>query len=247
VHFAIDAALLDGFVLALVRATAWVFVTPPFSTRGIPWRVRAGVAVALALAAAAEVDARLPNDVGGLAVALVLQAFTGFALGFIVYLLVSAIQAAGGLIDDASGFNLAAMLDPLSEINASVFARFYQLLAIVLLFVTDLHLVLVRGFMRSFAAVPAVRISDLARLVTEELGVFLVSAIEIAGPVIAVLFLTEIAFGILARAAPAMNVFVLAFPVRIVVALLGVSIALPLVAPALERLVADALRGGLGL
>ena len=65
-------------------------------------------------------------------------------------------------------------------------------------------------------------------MLTDNLGVFLVAAIEVAGPVLACLFLSELTLGLLARAAPSLNVFNLAFPLRIVVALLLVAVALPL-------------------
>jgi flagellar biosynthetic protein FliR len=243
----VDPAMLNGFVLALVRATAFVFVAPPFSMRAIPVTVKLGLAVGLALAAAPHVAAGAPMDTAGFVLALLVQALIGAAIGFVTYLLFSSLQAAGALVDDMSGFNLASLLDPLSDANVSIFGRFYQLVAVVLLFVTDLHLVIVKGFLTSFEAIPGIKVGDLARLLTHEMGVFMLAAVEVAGPVIAVLFLTEIAFALLSRAAPQMNVFALAFPVRVVVALVVVAIALPLILPALGNLVRQAVGSTLGL
>ncbi|HTD51018.1 MAG TPA: flagellar biosynthetic protein FliR, partial [Acidimicrobiia bacterium] len=75
---------------------------------------------------------------------------------------------------------------------------------------------------------------------THNMGEFLIAAVEIAGPILACLFLAEITLGLLARAAPNLNVFALAFPLRVVIALVVVAVALPLVAPALGNLVRDA-------
>ena len=66
------------------------------------------------------------------------------------------------------------------------------------------------------------------------MGQFLVAAIEIAGPVLGCLFLAEITLGLLARAAPNLNVFALAFPLRVIVALIVVALACPLIAPAVS-------------
>ena len=72
------------------------------------------------------------------------------------------------------------------------------------------------------------------------MGEFLIAAIEIAGPILACLFLAEITLGLLARAAPNLNVFALAFPLRVVDRARRRRVALPLVAPALGNLVRDA-------
>ena len=123
-----------------------------------------------------------------------------------------------------------------------MFGRFYELLATTLLFTTDAYLILVNGFFRSFDVIPAggLSTSTVSTLLTKNMGEFLIAAIEIAGPILACLFLAEITLGLLARAAPNLNVFALAFPLRVIIALIIVAVALPLVAPALGNLVREA-------
>jgi len=252
VTFEIDPALVTGFVLALVRASAWVMVSPPFSTRGIPARVKIGLAAALALAAAPHVaggGGELPLATGAFVGAVVTQVVMGVLLGFMTLVLFSAVQAAGSLIDLFAGYSIATVYDPLSDTSTAVFGRFYNLVALTLLFATGAHLLLVRGFLTSFDA-PALAMGDLGevgRVLSHDLGVFFVAAVEIAVPVVAVLFMTEIALGLLARAAPQMNVFNLGFAARVVVALGFAALTLPLVGPALHNLVDLALRQGAGL
>ena len=116
-----------------------------------------------------------------------------------------------------------------------------------LLFATNGHLVLVRGFLTSYEAVPlqGMRFGNVAQLLTHDLGFFLVAAIEVAAPVLVVLFLAEVAMGLLARAAPKLNVFMEGFPVRILLAVLLVGVSVPLIGPALANLVQKAVTGGL--
>ena len=78
-------------------------------------------------------------------------------------------------------------------------------------------------------------------MLTKNLGQFLVAAIEVAGPVLGCLFLAEVTLGLLSRAAPSLNVFSLAFPLRVIVALIVVALAIPLISPAVSNLVHDAL------
>jgi flagellar biosynthetic protein FliR len=245
--FSVNSAWLSGFLLALARSTPWVFITPPFSTKGIPLQVKTGFAAALALAGASHVaGAGLPVGDGAYVVALFTQLMVGFALGLTALLLISAIQAAGTLIDHFAGFNFAQFYDPLTEVQSSPMSRLYNILAITLLFAVNGHLVLVRGFLTSYAAVPlqGMRFGNVAQLLTHDLGFFLVAAIEVAAPVLAVLFLAEVAMGLLARAAPKLNVFMEGFPVRILIAVTLVGLSVPLIGPALGNLVAKAVTGG---
>ncbi len=157
-------------------------------------------------------------------------------------LLVGAIQSAGALIDIFAGYSMVMLYDPFSDSSTSMFGRFYGLIATTLLFTTNAHRILINGFFRSFEAVPlgGLPSGDIARLLTDNLGQFGIAALEVAGPVLACLFLTEITLGLLNRAAPSLNVFSLAFPLRVVVALIVVAIAIPLIAPALTTLVTQA-------
>lgn len=243
----IDPVAVTAFFFALVRTSAWLLVSPPFNTRLVPVTVKAGIAAALAVAAVPEVrSSDLDLSTAGFLGAAVLQVVVGVALGLITLLLFGAVQAAGGLIDLFAGFSLASIVDPTSGVNSSVFGRFYQVVAITLLFATNAHLLLVDGFLRSFEVVPVsgFEASSFAELLLEDVGGFFVAAVEIAGPVLACLFLAELTMGLLARAAPSLNVFALAFPLRVGVTLVVTGIALPLVAPAVHNLVRDAARLG---
>ncbi len=241
-HF--DPVLLTAFALALVRAAAWLFVSPPFNTRMIPTSVKAGVAASLALCAAPHlVGPDIPLDTGPFLAALVTQALVGITLGLFTMILVNALQAAGALVDLFAGFSLAAIYDPLNQSNVAIFGRFYELIAVTLLFTSNAYLLLVNGWFRSFKVVPAhgLAFSDVTNVMTKNLGQFLVAAIEVAGPVLGCLFLAEVTLGLLSRAAPSLNVFSLAFPLRVIVALIVVALAVPLISPAVANLVHDAM------
>ena len=236
----LPAATLLAVLLATVRASAWLAVAPPFNTRAIPGTVK----VALALALALPVGPRLAHQVPALELlpligAVLYQVVVGLALGFLAQLLFSAIQAAGELIDLASGFTLASLYDPLSNVSSSMFGRVQQLLAVTLLFALNGHLLLVRGFLTSFDVVPlhAIGVGDLAHIVTTDVGRFFVAALEIAAPVVVVLFLAELALGMVSRAVPSLNVFAMSFPLKILLTLSIASVAIALLPGAVSTLV----------
>ena len=239
--------LLLSFLLAMVRTAAWLVVAPPFNTRMVPVTVKVGLAVALAVPVAPRIAATAPPpELAPLVTAVLLQVGVGLALGFVVQLLFAAVQAAGELIDLFAGFTIAATYDPFTNANQAVFGRLYQLLATALLFASNGHLLLVEGLLDSFAAVPT-GLPDLGATSAElldSLTLFFLSALEIAAPLLGALFLTEVALGLLSKAAPQMNVFTLGFPIKIMLTLLLAGLALPLLPNAVDGLVDAATTSG---
>jgi flagellar biosynthetic protein FliR len=228
VQLQLSSATLVAVLLASVRAAAWLVVCPPFSTRGIPGPVKGMLSVAIALPVVPRLSGQVPATLSTpmLLADLVEQAVVGVALGFLTALLFAAVQAAGNLIDLFGGFSLAFAFDPFSFAGGTaVFGRFYGVTATALLFATDAHQLVLRGFTRSYDALPldgALSLAALNHLLTAGVGQMFLAALQIAGPLIAVLFATDVALGLLTRAAPALNAFGLGFPAKI---LLTLSIA----------------------
>ncbi len=227
VQLPVDVVLAT--LLATVRVSAWLAVSPPFNNRAIPSYVKVAIALAVAMSIGPSLASQAPPaELLPLVVAVMFQVVVGLTLGFLTHLLFASVQAAGELIDFTSGFSLASTYDPVSSVNVSMFGRIYQLVAVTLLFALDGHLLLLRGFMASFRVFPMhpVSISVLARTVTSQIGLFLVSALEIAAPVLVVLFLADLAMGLVSRAVPALNILVLSFPLKILLTLSLTSVAI---------------------
>jgi flagellar biosynthesis protein FliR len=240
------APTLIAYLLAMSRCVAWLFIAPPFGTKLIPNTVKIGLAGAITLASGPQLratDIRL--DTLSLVTAIVTQIVTGLALGFLALLLLSAIQAAGSFIDLFAGFTMAQVYDPMSGAGASVFGRLYQVVGTTILFVSGGHLILVRGFLRSFDAVPLDRITiGTADLAMRGLATFVIAAFEIAAPVLAAMFLAEVALGLLTRAAPQLNALQLGMPLKALLALLLTGLALPLIPLVLDNALRDVIRSG---
>jgi len=156
--------------------------------------------------------------------------FAGLLLGFVVSLFVNAASSAGRLIDLLSGMNLPQAIDPLSQQQSPIFGQFYNLIVTTLLFTTGAATMIVAGFLKSFDAMgttfPAIAMSSVAQNVTSDVAAFFAATVEIAAPLIAVLFCTQILLALLSKAAPQINVFVFGMPLQILIALVGVSVAL---------------------
>lgn len=144
---------LVAFLLASIRILAWLAVVPPFAGRSIPAMAKLVLALGLAFAVAPAGDA-IPLDTVGLLFNVGTQVLVGVAMGFVTHLLLSAVAAAGSMIDVFGGFALAQGFDPLSMNSNTVFGKFHQLLATVLLFVSGGHLLVIGGLLRTFHFLP---------------------------------------------------------------------------------------------
>lgn len=227
----VDPAALVGFCLVLVRATAWVALCPPFNSPSIPKRVRGGFAVAVSFALARSVGAGVSDlSSSGLVAALLTEVLAGLGLGAFVFILFAALQAAGELLDLQVGFSLGGVIDPLSGNMSAPIGRLQQLLGIAILFSINGHLLVLRAFVESVHAAPLGKIdtAHLAEGLTRLLGVFLAAAIEIALPIPTALFCTEVALGLLGKAAPQLNILVIGFAVKTMIAftLLGATLVM---------------------
>lgn len=240
--------LLTGYLLAMVRATAWVQICPPFGQRSIPRQVKLGFAASLALVLGPRLSQQgVPLETAPLITSAILQVGAGLAMGFVALMFFSVFQAAGNIIDMVSGFTIAQMFDPMSSAPASAFGRFYNLLAVTLLFAINGHLMLIRGFISSFDAAPLteININAAAKLMTEDLSAFFIGAVQVAAPLMAALFLTEITFGLLARAAPHLNIFLLGLPVKLLLTITLAGVAVQLLPGTVSSLLRPMVRHGL--
>ena len=223
----VGTSSLVALLLISTRIFAWSLVAPPLATAGLPATVKTVLSVGLALVIVPAARAHVPPtdavDIGG---AVVIQVVVGAGLGFLTRMLFSAVEAAGSLLDMFGGFSVATAYDPLSTTMTSVFGRFYGLLCTTLIFATNIHLVIFEGFLRSFGAIPLDAGMSLTRLgdaLTGGLTELFVDALQIAGPLIVVLFIADVALGVLNRIAPQLNAFSMSFPLKIGLTLLLVG------------------------
>ncbi|GIF11062.1 flagellar biosynthetic protein FliR [Actinoplanes teichomyceticus] len=231
-NYDLTIAELMAIMLGACRTGAWMMVCPPFNSRLIPGPAKALMSVGFTLPMAPYLRGTVPVlETPALIASAALQVFVGVALGFLTALLFAALQAAGDLLDLFGGFTLATAYDPLGMSQNAVFGRFYNLIAVTLLFASDGHQLILRGFLQSFRTLPlntTFSMETFSRLLLTGVGEMFLSALQIAGPLIAVLFLADVALGLLNRVAPALNAFQLGFPIKIflLVTLAGLAISM---------------------
>jgi flagellar biosynthetic protein FliR len=246
VDLSVPAVTLAGLLLGTCRAAGFVMLAPPFNSRGIPAPVKGALALALSVALLHKVTANLPAITPGfLIVSALTEVAIGAGLGFIVQVLFTAVQMAGDLIDLTGGFSLQPAYDPMAMTVTSNVGRLHYMLASTLLFTSGGHLMLVRGFATSYEGLPVggtVPTDQLGAILMTALSMMFLAALQIAGPLVAVLLLADVALALLSKAAPALNIFQLGFPVKIMITLSLLGLTFPLLPPALDTLIEHATR-----
>jgi len=249
-ELAIDADRLEATMLAGVRLVAFFVIAPPFSYRAFPGTVKVILGLGLAIGVAPRVAVGYEAlDTGPFLLALLTQLVVGLSLGFLVFLVFAAVQSAGALIDLFGGFTLAQAFDPQSQVNGAQFTRLFQMTALALLFTSGGYQLIVGGLVRSFDAVPLTgtfAVDGLASMLVAAMSQMFLATLQIAGPLVVVLFLADVGLGLLTRVAPALNAFQMGFPIKIGLTVLFVGalfMALPSVVSSLTGDAVEAITG----
>jgi flagellar biosynthesis protein FliR len=223
---------ITAFFLVLGRVTPLFVLAPLFSAKQIPVRVKGIVAVALSigLTGLAMHGQQIPTSPLQVAGLLIVQVLVGIVFAFAVAALLAAVQTAGGLADILSGFSFGASIDPINGNPGGAFAELYTLIGVMLFIAIGGDAWLLRGMARTFTLVPltkAPQLGSLANAAEMSFASIFTSALEVAAPVVMALLITDVAFGMVSRVVPQMNVFSVAFPLKVGVSLLVVTATLP--------------------
>ncbi|HYH24984.1 MAG TPA: flagellar biosynthetic protein FliR [Blastococcus sp.] len=247
----VPAVTLAALLLGAARAAGFVLLAPPFNSRVIPGAVKGALALALSVLLSTQIAPTLPTPTAGfLVVTAVTEVVIGAALGFVVQVLFTAVQMAGDILDVAGGFSLQPGYDPMAMTQNSSLGRLHYLLATTLLFSSGGHLLMVKGFATSYTGLPVggeVPADQIAAVVITAFSMMFLAAVQIAGPMVAVLLLADVALALLSRAAPALNVFAMGFPVKIMLTLAMLGLTFPLLPSALDGLLEQGARAMMSL
>jgi flagellar biosynthesis protein FliR len=240
-----------GFFAVLARISPLFLLAPLFSSKSIPGRVRGIVAVALAIGLTPVVvqGAKLPTDAWGLAGLLGKEILVGAAYAYTLAALFAALEVAGSFLDTLIGFSFGGLVDPITGNQSAVLARMYALIGVLIFIAIGGDAWVIQGLARTYDVVAIDQAPDVGVLVAGAAGAFatiFLSAIQIAGPVVLALILTDAAFGVVSRVVPQLNVFAVGFPAKVTVGLLLLGVTLPFVggwlADELQRSVVQALQ-----
>lgn len=240
-----------GFFLVLARVSPLFVLAPLFSSQLLPARVRGIVAVALAIGLAPIVarGARLDVDPIALGELIAKELVVGLAFAFVLGALFAAISVAGTFIDTLIGFSYGAIIDPVTGTQSAVVSQLYGLVGVMIFIAIGGDAWVIQGLAKTYELVPVDQFPSLGTMlggVTSAFAGIFSAAIQVAGPIVLALILTDAAFGLVSRVVPQLNVFAVGFPAKVVVGLVLMGVTLPFaagwLADELEASVSSALR-----
>lgn len=235
------------WLVAMIRPGAALLAAPIFGARAVPVQLRLILSLAVGMGAMNSVTFTLPPDgVASFAGVLLVagEVLAGLAMGFALQIAYSASFVAGETIGNAMGLGFASMVDPQSGQSTQVVGQFLSIISTFLLLGMDGHLLLIRYIIESYTALPpggAMLSNDAIYNLVLFGGALLGAGLTIALPVGFALILIQLVMGMLARSAPALNLFSVGIPV----ALFAGLVLLAVTAPFMGQGIADALRQGL--
>lgn len=224
----------ETFFLILVRMSGFVYTAPILSLRNIPVRVKAGLSVFLAIILFYTMpDANIEyNGVIGYAILVVKEAIAGALMGLFSNIAYHILAFVGQIIDMEIGFSMINQLDPASNTRTTISANLYGYLVLLMMIITNLHHYFIRAVVDSFKVIglgEAVFPPDMYRLMLRFIIDYFVIAMRIVLPMFAAILIVNMVLGILSKAAPQMNMFVIGMQLKILVGLLVLYLIIGLI------------------
>ena len=236
-------ALVGAYLWPLFRVSAMVSAAPVFGTRSVPAKVKIMAALAITsvlvpILPAPEVDVFSP-----LAVLIIAQQILiGLIIGFTVQLVFSAVITGGQIVAMQMGLGFSLMVDPQNGAQSPVLSQFYIVFVMLVYLAINGHLVLVEVLAESFKTMPISEkglVADNFMQIVRWGGNIFAGGMAIALPAIASLLVVNIAFGVMTRSAPQLNIFAIGFPITMILGFALVMVTLPNIAPKSISLFSD--------
>lgn len=225
-----DALIILFLIVA--RVTGLFMLVPVFNSKNIPMAAKTWfiIFISLLIVPTTVVGSLDFSNMMMIAYYILIELLNGVLIGSVVLFALSTVYIAGKLIDTGIGFSMVSVLNPLDGNQMPVSANLYYIIVMLIFLVTNTHHAIIRAIVRSFDIIPLgqilfneILLSELVSVLTKaiELGV------KIAMPVTLTIVIANVILGILAKAMPGMNVFVIGMPFKIMIGLAIMMMTLP--------------------
>ncbi len=226
---------LAVFLLVMSRMTSFMVASPFFSIKSVPplTKIGAGVVLSFIIFPLVRETSLEISNTAYFIFQVARETLVGLALGYTASLVFNSIRLAGRFIDMSMGFYMVSVLDPVTGENTSLVGQYLYLLGILLFFIIDGHHSLLAAIYKSYELIPLASAVLSGPAVQNIISIFsgmFALAFRIALPVVAVLLITDICLGLVARTVPQLNVFILGFPLKAALGLVALGILAPILA-----------------
>ena len=230
----INAAEFAAYVLVFLRTSTIIIFAPIFNGTAIVPQVKAVLCLMMTFAVAPQVEynaAMLPMTWYGFVPLVLGEALIGFTLAFMVRVILDAVLMAGDYVSFQMSLSMLNSMDPQSGAQTPQLALMLHMFVSLVFLYANGHMLVIKALVESFSIAPpgllnVWRPEVFTEVIRALLGMY-VLALQIAGPVIGVLFCVKAAFGIVAKAMPQMNILFVGMPVYILVGFSVLGFSMP--------------------
>ncbi len=245
--------LNTGDIMAWMQSVLWPFIriagmfsiAPVFGSRTVPVRIRVGGALVISLLVAPSLSAAgFPDPLSAPGVlAIGTQLLIGLSMGFVLQLLFTGLYLSGEIIATPMGLSMARATDPINGVQIPVLGQIVFMLGMLLFLAMDGHLALMRLLLDSFQTLPvstdALAVDSYWQIAQWGKNIFIIG-LQVALPAATALLATNLALGVITRAAPQLNIFTFGLPITTVLGLIMLLLILPELIPAVRYYLAAA-------
>ena len=221
------------FLIAMVRFSGFFINMPVFGEGVMPMHVKAGTSALCAAIMLPHllVSQKLPElSTLGYGFMAIKELALGLTLGFVVMMMVGVLKFAGAIVGMKVGFSFVMVTDPMSNRTQAILSDLFQVTGTLLFLMLGGHVLMLQAFAESFRIVPldgmVVGASIVEKIVSLSTMVF-VTGIQISMPFIAVILVSDVGLGIIARTVPRMNVFQVGFALNVLLGIFLIALTLP--------------------
>ncbi|THB71226.1 MAG: flagellar biosynthetic protein FliR [Desulfovibrio sp.] len=227
--FAFDPATVLSLILTFIRVSILLFLLPFYGGDTIPGPVKAALCLVMTLAVWPQLSfpgELMPGHPLLLLFMVAGELVMGLVMGLMVRFIFAAVQTGGQIIGFQMGFAMVNIVDPVTGVSEAVTAHFLYMVTLLTFMVLNGHLMLLHALAQSFHVIEPGGLllnSTLAGTVIDFSNIMFTLAAKVAAPVMAALFLVDLALALVGRAAPQMNLMMLGFPLKISVGFLFIG------------------------
>lgn len=222
---------LEFYLLILIRVSAFVLAAPFFNYNTIPMRVKFAFSLMLSIVVIQIVPTVSVEYVGiiGFSVLVIKEAVIGLILGFMCNICIYIISFAGQVMDMEMGMSMASMFDPLTRIQVSISGVMYNCLIMLCMVITNMHYYVLKAIIDSFRLYnvgEAALSGNLAEVMIKFMGNYFMIGMRIVLPIFSCMLIINVVLGVLSRAVPQMNMFVVGMQIKVLVGIVVLLIVI---------------------
>lgn len=212
---------LEFILLIFIRIASMIYLVPVFGAAGVPNRVKIGFSAVLAILLATIIPYEpLPyTSILGYSSLVIKEVLVGLLIGFFMNICMTILAFAGQLIDMEIGFTMVSMFDPFNKTQTTITANLYNILVLLIVLVSDLYYFIIDAIVDSFNYVPIgmnfYKLDAVYDIFLKFMKDFFIVGFQIALPIFASALLLNVILGVLAKAAPQMNMFVVGIQLKV--------------------------------